>query len=77
MKNALVAAVCSAVLAGCAGFGVPDCGSDWYAVGQRDGMLGASSQAERYATKCPGIDRSRYEEGKAAGFAARGRVAAP
>jgi len=37
------------LVAGCA---TVDCGSDWFAIGQRDGRINAGSQAERYAVKC-------------------------
>jgi hypothetical protein len=48
-----------------------DCGSDWLAVGQRDGRINAGNQAERYAVKCPGIDAARYSQGYGEGFAQR------
>jgi hypothetical protein len=73
MKRILAAAGLTAILAGCAAL-TPDCGSDWYEVGQNDGRIGASSQVERYAKNCSGIDRKRYEEGHAAGIAARPRI---
>ncbi len=51
-------------LAGCAGFGAPDCDSDWYAVGQLDGMLGAPWQYENYAQRCgDAVNAARYREG--------------
>jgi hypothetical protein len=72
MRQASLLAACCAILAGCAG---TDCGSDWYAVGQNDGRLGADSQVERYAAQCGGqVDRARYAEGLQAGFAMRPRV---
>lgn len=74
MTRILAAAGFTAILAGCAGFGAPDCGSDWNSIGQRDGRLGASSQAERYAASCPGLDRQRYEEGLQTGLAMRPRI---
>lgn len=56
------------LLAGCAA----DCGPDWRAVGQRDGRMGAGSQAERYATRCgTPVDRTAYEQGYGEGFAQR------
>jgi hypothetical protein len=62
-----------ALLAGCAG----DCGPDWFAIGQRDGMINAGSQAGRYAARCPGpVDAARYEEGYSDGFSRRGRISA-
>lgn len=70
--NKTAAFAACALIAGCAGV---DCGSDWYAVGQRDGRLGAESQAEAYAARCGGnIDRARYQEGLQAGLAMRPRV---
>jgi hypothetical protein len=48
-----------------------DCGSDWYQTGERDGRMGAGSQAERYAARCGSIDSARYAEGYRAGFALR------
>ena len=74
MTRIAAAGVLAVIVAGCAGFGVPDCGSDWYEIGMRDGRLGASSQVERYATTCPNLDRKRYEEGHAVGTAARPRL---
>ena len=68
MRTALLAVM----LAGCAG---TDCGADWYAIGQRDGRLGAESQVESYAARCNvQVDRSRYVEGWQAGAAMRPRV---
>ena len=62
------------MVAGCAGI---DCGSDWYAVGQRDGRLGADAQIENYAARCGGnVDRGRYAEGWQSGFAMRPRISA-
>jgi hypothetical protein len=70
-KTLLAAAACCAVMAGCA----TDCGSDWYAIGQRDGRIGADSQFDGYAARCGGqVDRARYEEGLQAGQAMRPRV---
>jgi len=72
MKNALLLVV--AVLAGCASV---DCESDWFAIGQRDGRLGAHPQADRYAGSCPGkVDATRYSEGWADGFDQRPRIIA-
>jgi len=66
MRNALL--LLCVLLGGCATL---DCGSDWFATGQRDGRINAGSQAERYAVKCPGIDAARYSEGYGDGFAQR------
>jgi hypothetical protein len=62
---------CCLLLGGCAG---SDCGSDWYATGQRDGRLGASleAQSEFYRGRCGAqIDQARYAEGWREGFRAR------
>ena len=75
MNKTLAFAAYCAVIAGCAGTGGIDCSSDWYGIGQRDGRLGADSQAERYAARCSGqVDRQRYEEGLSAGLAMRPRI---
>ena len=68
MKRLLIL---SALLAGCAGPGSPDCGPDWRSVGQRDGRINAGSQAENYARRCGSVDRAAYEAGYAEGFAQR------
>ena len=71
MKKAAALAACT-LIAGCAAL---DCGSDWHAIGQRDGRLGADSQAEAYSARCGGqIDRARYQEGLQAGLAMRPRI---
>ena len=44
----LLTAVCLVALAGCAA----DCGPDWYGIGQRDGVLGATPQEDYYAGRC-------------------------
>ena len=68
MKTALILAM---TLAGCASL---DCGTDWYATGQRDGRIGADSQIENYAARCGGnVDRGRYAEGLDSGRAMRPR----
>jgi len=70
MRTASLLAACCAIMTGCAA----DCGSDWYAIGQRDGRLGADSQADNYAGRCGGrVDRARYAEGREAGLAMRPR----
>jgi hypothetical protein len=61
----------AAAAAGCAG--TSDCGGDWYAIGQRDGRLGATPQAELYARRCPAVDSERYGEGWRDGFDQRPR----
>jgi hypothetical protein len=56
------------LIAGCA----TDCGSDWYALGQRDGRLGAQPQSEFYAARCAApVDAARYSDGWRAGYAQR------
>lgn len=62
------------VLAGCAGLRAADCGPDWHAVGQRDGRLGASPQAEIYARRCGvEVDTANYLRGWQEGFGMRPR----
>lgn len=56
-------------MAGCATSG--DCSGDWYAIGQRDGRLGANPQAELYAQRCAAVDAGRYRDGWRDGFAQR------
>jgi hypothetical protein len=69
----LFAAACLVALAGCAA----DCGPDWYSIGQRDGVLGASPQDELYARRCGGgVDAVRYREGWQDGFSRRPRPTA-
>jgi hypothetical protein len=72
----LLLAVASLVaLAGCAAFGAPDCGSDWYEVGERDGVLGAPLQHENYAQRCgDALDAVRYREGWRDGNSRRPRA---
>lgn len=72
MKRLAILAV--AALSGCAGTDSADCSGDWYAIGRRDGRIGAYSQAERYAKRCGvPVDVQRYEEGHRAGSAERPR----
>ena len=57
---------------GCAGMGGADCTTDAYQLGQRDGRIGASPQADLYAARCSAsIDRDRYLEGWRAGYSQR------
>lgn len=73
MKKFAALAAC-VLVAGCAA----DCGPDWYAIGARDGRLGADSQIERYAGRCGGpVDSARYAEGREAGLAMRPRTPYP
>jgi len=68
MPRTLTIAGVIAMLGGCAA----DCGGDWYAIGQRDGRLGATPQADIYASRCSGnVDRARYQEGWQSGDAMR------
>jgi hypothetical protein len=59
-------------LAACTTPGSRDCEADWGSLGQRDGRLGAGSQAERYAAKCgKPVDAAAYEEGYRQGSSLR------
>ena len=70
----LLGAACLVALAGCAGLKAADCGPDWFAIGQRDGVLGAQPQEETYARRCGGaVDAARYREGWQDGFSRRPR----
>jgi hypothetical protein len=71
MKNVIAGFACLLV-AGCASLSSAECGADAYALGQRDGRLGASPQAELYAQRC-GIapDRAQYDAGWRAGYSQR------
>jgi len=63
-------ALIALAIAGCATSA--DCGSDWRSTGERDGRLGAGSQAERYAARCGvPVDAAAYEEGYRLGFSHR------
>ena len=74
MKS-IISAIAFALITGCAGMNDMDCRADWYQVGQRDALLGASPQQQLdvYASRCGGAqpDAVRYMEGYRAGFAAR------
>jgi hypothetical protein len=69
----LAAAALVGTAAGCASAsGSPDCGPDWYAVGQRDGLMGAAPQEHSYSARCPvPVDPARYREGWKDGYARR------
>jgi hypothetical protein len=59
---------------GCAGPGVQCQGTDWYELGQRNGILDARGEAERIAASCGNaFDRARYQEGFQEGFSRRAR----
>jgi hypothetical protein len=67
----IASAVIASTLAGCA-TNTADCGPDWFAIGQRDGRLGATHQDEYYAARCAApVDHARYGDGWQAGFAQR------
>ena len=71
-----IAAAFLAATAGCASLGALECKSNWHAIGQRDGLAGASPQDEVYAQSCPGgVDVVRYRQGWRDGLSAspRGR----
>jgi hypothetical protein len=72
MKTLATVAALS-LLAGCANLGGVDCGPDWYAIGQRDGRIGAQPQDAAYAQRCGAVDAARYREGWQDGFSARPR----
>jgi len=70
--RALIAALGCVLVAGCAGWSSVDCTADAYALGERDGRLGATPQAELYAQRCGAApDREKYEAGWGAGRAQR------
>ncbi len=59
-------------VAGDASFSSSECGADPYALGQRDGRLGATPQAEFYAQRCgTAVDGVKYEAGWRAGYSER------
>jgi hypothetical protein len=65
------AVLAATLLAGCA-TDPSDCGPDWYAVGQRDGRIGAGPQDQRYAAHCAApVDHASYRSGWEAGYAQR------
>jgi hypothetical protein len=60
--------------AGCAGPAVQCQGTDWHELGQRNGILDARGEAERYASACGNaFDRARYQDGFQDGFSRRAR----
>ena len=62
------AALCLALLAGCAS---DDCAADAFQLGQRDGRL-AVQQGPRYVSRCgASFDSARYSEGYQDGFSHR------
>ena len=59
---------------GCASVGIECQGTDWYQLGQRNGILDARGEAERIAASCGNaFDRARYQEGFQEGFSRRAR----
>ena len=71
----IFALVLFAATAGCSGLGALNCKSNWYAVGQRDGLLHVSPQDDFYTRSCPGaVDVERYREGWRDGFSATPRL---
>jgi hypothetical protein len=72
LPSAFIAAVLAAtLLAGCA-TSASDCGPDWYAIGQRDGRLGAVPQDQYYAARCAApVDHAQYFSGWEVGYAQR------
>jgi hypothetical protein len=70
--TSLLAAACLALVASCAGVDALDCKSNWYAIGQRDGLERVSPQDDLHALSCPGsVDTARYREGWRDGLARR------
>jgi hypothetical protein len=68
MKANLIVVSCLLV-GGCASAG-SDCAADAYALGQRDGVLGA--QMQQTGARCGAqFDQARYAEGWRAGFSSR------
>jgi len=63
------------LMTGCTVPGSRDCETDWTSLGQRDGRLGAGSQAERYAAKCgKPVDTAAYDAGYREGSSHRPHV---
>ncbi|MGQ0650804.1 MAG: hypothetical protein ACT4P4_00845 [Betaproteobacteria bacterium] len=70
----LIACLSCLLAAGCAGILGSDCGANPYALGQRDGSLGATPQADLYAQRCGApVDRAKYDAGWQDGFSRRPR----
>lgn len=68
----LIAGLAGLLIAGCAGLSKVDCSADAYQLGERDGRLGATPQAEIYAQRCGASpDLQKYNAGWAAGRAQR------
>jgi hypothetical protein len=72
MLRILLTVACLTMLAGCVRFEELDCGEDWNALGQRDGVLGAFPQGDVYARRCSGaVDDVRYRDGWDDGYRRR------
>ena len=69
MKTAFLCLGFAVAAAACATSG--DCSGDWYGIGQRDGRLGATPQAELYAKRCSAVDAEKYAEGWRSGYGQR------
>jgi len=67
VRAAFLSSCLALLLSGCA----VDCASDWHAVGQRDGRLGAIDQSSSYQRSCSGVDTAQYQEGWREGFSHR------
>lgn len=71
LRKLLTILCATALIGGCAHF-ADDCSTDAYGLGQRDGRLGAYSQADHHAQRCTApFDRARYDAGWRAGFSER------
>lgn len=74
VRAALLSLSIALAFGGCAA--LQDCGDDWYAIGQRDGRLGARPQADLYAKQCAAVDADRYDAGWSAGYSQRPNIIA-
>jgi hypothetical protein len=74
LRSLLAVALAALAVWGCAGPTVQCQGTDWHELGQRNGILDARGEAERYASACGNaFDRARYQEGFQDGFSRRAR----
>ena len=68
----LIAGLSCALIAGCASLSGSECSADAYALGQRDGRLGATPQAALYSQRCGApLDATKYDAGWRAGYSER------
>ena len=68
----LIAGFAFLLVAGCASVSSADCSAGAYALGQRDGRLGATPQSDLYAQRCGAApDRAQYDAGWRAGYSQR------